>query len=75
MDAVRMNYYLLKDSGLVARRSDFTCWIYRNFRWNKDTENMPLLKLRKALSLPFLFIRKAQCPVVFIGLFLNTLTL
>lgn len=45
MDAVRMNYYLLKDSGLVARRSGFTCWIYRNFRWNRDTENKVMDKL------------------------------
>ncbi len=45
MDAVRMTYYLLKDSGLVARRSDFTCWIYRSFKWNRDTENKVMDKL------------------------------
>ena len=45
MEAVRMNYYLLKDSGLVAKGYEFSHWIYRNCKWNRDTENKVMDKL------------------------------
>ena len=43
MKATKLNYYLLKDSedsGLVTKGYSFYHWIYYDFEWHKDTENI-----------------------------------
>lgn len=45
MEAKKMNYYLLKDSGLVAKGYSFYHWIYHDFAWHKDRESIVSDKL------------------------------
>lgn len=45
MEIKKMNYYLLKDSGLVAKGYDNHHWIYPDFVWQKDTESIVWGKL------------------------------
>lgn len=45
MEAMRMTYYLLKDSGLVAKGDRFHQWIYYDFAWHKDRESIVWSKL------------------------------
>lgn len=40
MEGMRMTYYLLKDSGLVAKGYSFYHWIYYDFAWHKDTKSI-----------------------------------
>ena len=45
MEVIKMNYYLLKDSGLVAKGYSSTHWIYYDFSWHKDRESIVWSKL------------------------------
>ncbi len=45
METTKMNYYLLKDSGLVAKGFGCTHWIYYDFSWHKDIESIVSDKL------------------------------
>ena len=45
METTKLNYYLLKDSGLVAKGFGSTHWIYYDFSWLKDTKSFVYDKL------------------------------
>ena len=45
MEVEKLNYYLLKDLGLVAKGYDNHYWIYHDFAWHKDTEGIVWSKL------------------------------
>lgn len=38
MKAAKLNYYLLKDSGLLAKGYSYYHWIYYDYEWHKDTK-------------------------------------
>ena len=45
MEIKKMNYHLLKDSGLVAKGYDNHQWIYHDLAWHKDTDGIVWGKL------------------------------
>ena len=45
MEIKKMKYYLLKDSGLVAKGDEWHYWIYYDYEWHKDTESIVRGKL------------------------------
>lgn len=45
MKKEKLNFYYLKDTGLVAKGYSFHHWIYYNYKWNQDTKSIVFDKL------------------------------